>query len=79
MYLSVGNGHRGVVKLLLERGAEGQTPYRPSLARGYREIADLLRAWRELRKLDEIFFCSCSIALSDMRSQLVTFFVSRMI
>jgi ankyrin repeat protein len=42
---------RFLVKLFLERGAdrhatngEGQTPYEASLAFGFREVADLLRA-----------------------------------
>ena len=50
MHFSAENGHLGIVKLLLERGADvhalngdGQTPYQLSLAYGYREIADLLR------------------------------------
>ena len=50
IHLSARNGHLGIVKLLLERGAEihalngeGETPYQASLAWGYREIGDLLR------------------------------------
>jgi ankyrin repeat protein len=48
--VSAGNGYLGIVKLLLERGAdvralspEGETPYELSLAYGHREISDLLR------------------------------------
>jgi ankyrin repeat protein len=50
MHLSAENGRLGVVKLLLERGADidaldghGHTPYQISLQSGYREITDLLR------------------------------------
>jgi ankyrin repeat protein len=50
MHFSVDHGHLGIVKLLLERGADvhalgenGETSYQISLQRGYREIADLLR------------------------------------
>ncbi|KAH9976054.1 hypothetical protein BJV77DRAFT_1054516 [Russula vinacea] len=52
MHLSARSGHLGIVKLLLERGAdvhalngEGETPYQTSLAFGYREIADLIREY----------------------------------
>ena len=50
MHFSAECGHSGIVKLLLERGAEihavnghGQTPYQVSLAWGHRGVADLLR------------------------------------
>ncbi|KAN0113761.1 hypothetical protein V8E52_007414 [Russula decolorans] len=50
MHHSAGNGYLGIVKLLLERGADvhavngqGQTPYQESLASGYGKIAELLR------------------------------------
>ncbi len=49
LILSVSRGRIGIVKLLLEHGAdvhalngEGQTPYQLSLQKGYREIANLL-------------------------------------
>ena len=49
IHLPAANGHLGIVKLLLEYGAEvhalnsdGQTPYETSLVFGYREMADLL-------------------------------------
>jgi ankyrin repeat protein len=64
MHLSTGNGHLKIVKLFLERGAdihamavEVETPYRVSLQRGFREIADLLRkngASRLGERFDEI-------------------------
>jgi uncharacterized protein len=50
LHVSAHNGYLGIVKLLLERGAntqalneEGQTPYQLSLRSGFRRIADLLR------------------------------------
>ena len=50
VHLSAHNGHLGLVKLLLECGADtqvlnedGQTPYQLSLRSGFRRIADLLR------------------------------------
>ena len=50
LHLSTFDGHFGIVKLLLERGAdahamnnEGQTPLELSLQRGYPEVTDLLR------------------------------------
>jgi ankyrin repeat protein len=49
-HLTAYNRHLGIVKLLLENGAdvhalndEGETAYQLSLKRGFREIADLLR------------------------------------
>jgi ankyrin repeat protein len=61
--LSARNGNLGVVKLLLERGAdvhalnsEGLTARQASLAFGYREIADILREHEAGRaKFDEVF------------------------
>ena len=47
---SAANGHLGIVKLLIERGADihapnghGLTPYQLSLREGHRKVADLLR------------------------------------
>jgi ankyrin repeat protein len=70
MHFSADFGYLEMAKLLLERGAdihamnrEGQTPYQVSLARGRREVADLLwkhGAGRLGERFDEIFY-----ALSD--------------
>lgn len=56
-YTSAEYDHLGLVKLLLERGAdvrvmndEGRTPYRLSLQRGHREKEDCLRWYCMLRE-----------------------------
>jgi ankyrin repeat protein len=63
IHFSAGEGHLGIVKLLLERGAdvhalngEGQIPYQVSLASGHREVADFLQEHSAGRaRFEEIF------------------------